>query len=124
MKALEYDMLPYDKYMEICHGKKVSKTWFHSVEVSGPTGSEQLLFYFIPCRKRHLKNKILSPVSLIIARSENGSYRILESEPISLREIGYSDGELVFFLSNGEIKTGEVRFTIKTMLGEVIRSYL
>jgi len=124
MKVFEYDMLSYEKYTDICHGKKVSRTWFHGVEIAGSTGREQILFFFVPCRKRHLENKTLSPVSLIIARSEDSSYRILESEPISLREIGYSDGELIFFHSSGEIKTGEVRMTIKTMLAEVIRSYL
>jgi Fic family protein len=124
MRAFEYDMLPYEKYSDICHRKKVSRTWFHGVEIAGPTGREQLLFFFVPCRKRHIDNKTLSPVSLIIARSENSSYRILESEPISLREIGYSDGQLIFFHSNDEIKTGEVQMTLKTMLAEVIRSYL
>ena len=124
MRAFEYDMLSYEKYTDICHGKKVSRTWFHGVEIAGPTGREQLLFFFVPCRKRYIDNKTLGPVSLIIARSENSSYRILESEPISLREIGYSDGQLIFFHSNGEIKTGEVRMILKTMLAEVIRSYL
>ena len=124
MRAFEYDMLSYEKYRNICCGKKVSRTWFYGVEIAGPTGREHLLFFFVFCRKRYTENKTLSPVSLIIARSENGGYRILESEPISLREIGYSDGQLIFFHSNGKIKTGEVRMTIKTMLAEVIRSYL
>ena len=84
---------------------------------------EQLLFFFVPCRKRNVENKTLSPVSLILARTENSSYRILDSEPISLREIGYSDGELIFFHSSGEIKTSEVRMTLKKMVADVIRSY-
>lgn len=124
INLLEYDVLPFDKYLDITLGKKVSKTWFVGVEIIGPQSKERMLFFFERFVEKARDKKVLSPVSLVLARSDGASYRKLESEPVSLREVAYSDGQLIFSYSNDQIVTGNVRLTLKTMLAEVIKSYL
>ena len=72
---------------------------FIAFEIDSYTKKEKILFFFVHTIRENPAFKI-NQVSLLLARSENGSSRILESEPIRLREIGYHDGQLFFFDSN------------------------
>lgn len=123
MKVLEYDLLSFDKYLDLCSGKKVSRTWFMGFDVMSFDQKERILFFFVNTMRR-LKDLKLNPVSLILARSDNGSYRILEAEPIRFREIGYSDGQLLFFQSDDEVEEGNVKLNLSNLIADVIKSYL
>jgi len=124
IKLREYDILPFEKYQDICLGKKVTKTWFLGITLFGPNSKENLLFFFVPRTERVKNIKRVIPVSLVLARDDGVSYRVLESEPISLREVAVSDSKIISFQSDGGHKIGNIQLIQKTILAEVIKSYL
>jgi hypothetical protein len=65
-----------------------------------------------------------SRVSLSISRFDGGRYARLSSEPIGLREIGYRQGTLLFVSRDKKVEEGSVRTTLKTLLADIIKSYL
>jgi len=92
----EYDMLSFEKYMNISQQKKVSRTWFLGIEMNSPGSNVRILFFFEYAPQKILSKKNASRVSLTLAMFDGTLYRRLTSEPISLREIGFADGQPVF----------------------------
>jgi hypothetical protein len=124
LKLSPLDILPLAKYLDICIGRKAPKTWFLGIDLVGPSGKEKLLFFFDnSCTYTWAKANV-NPVCLTLARHDSDSYRALENEPISLRRIGYSEGELIFLHENGDIVRGQVTMTLKMLLAETIKNYL
>ena len=124
MKVNVYDIISFDKFLDIILGNKVSKTWFMSVEIITPDLREKLLFFFSRYLKEKWQKNISIPISLVATRYDGSSYRILHSEPISLRETIYSDGQLLFLCAGGRVIEGNVYETLRNMLAEVIETYL
>ncbi|MBI5579945.1 MAG: Fic family protein [Deltaproteobacteria bacterium] len=124
MVMKEFDMISIEKYIDFCNNKRVTRTWFLGFEIKGPTARERFLFFFVPCFLRNINSDKLGPVSLLLARFDGTKYRILESEPINLREIVFSSEKLIFTNSNKEIISGSSSFIQKTLIAEIIKSYL
>jgi len=123
MKFYDYDMLSFEKYMDLCNGKKATKTWFIAFALETPTRQERILFFFVSSTRKIAEIKI-SPVSLIIARAEDGGYKILVSEPINLREICLSEDQLVFFDAENNFEQGNIKTQLQILIADVIKSYL
>jgi molecular chaperone DnaK (HSP70)/fido (protein-threonine AMPylation protein) len=100
-----FDTLPYEKYDALIRGLTAPRTWFFNVEISSETHSELFVFFFRSISEVFLKTgkkarlpKEPAPrdVTLNISRLSDGTYHRLENQPISLREIYYSDGQFLF----------------------------
>jgi Fic family protein len=124
MRCHVYDLLPIEKYREITAGKSVTKTWFIGLEMSGPRSRERVLWFFTGASWVLKQDTQASRVSLAISRSDGTRYVRLNSEPISLREIGYRQGMLVFVLRDKKIEDGSVRKVLQGFMADIIRSYL
>jgi hypothetical protein len=70
------------------------------------------------------QNPRSSKVSLVVSRFDGSQYQRLDSEPISLREIGYRDGELEFLSREGIVPVKGIRQMLVIFLLEIIKSYL
>src|SRR6185295_3536208 len=66
--------------------------------------------------KGQMQDQKASRVSLAISRFDGNRYNRLSSEPITLREIGYRDGELLFFLRDEVLSFTSVRYAIEDFL--------
>ena len=120
----DYDMLSLDKYIDISQDKRVSRTWFLGIEMTGPISSVRMLFFFEHARYKIASKKNSSRVCLTLAMFDRMFYRRLTSEPISLREIGFADGQLVFMYNGDVVAEGTVGLALETFLAEVIKAYL
>ena len=120
----QYDLLTPEKYDDISLGKGVSKTWFLILELYGPHSREKILFFFHRATKKIADEVKASKVGLIASRFDGEQFQRLDSDPISLREIGYNDGELIFYSNDGSISRGNVRETLMLFLAEIIKSYV
>jgi Fic family protein len=124
MRLQEYDVLTFEKYDDISMGKRATRTWFIGFEISRGRSSEKVLLFFNRASWRLTEDPRVSRVSLALSRFDGSRYQRLSIEPISLREIGYRDGELLFFSREGIMRVKEVRHILKLFLSELIRSYL
>jgi len=124
MNLRDYDVLTLEKYEDITSGSRVTKTWFVGLEILGPESRERLLFFFNRASRSLGHDPKTSRVSLAISRFDGNRYQRLSAEPITLREIGYRDGELFFFSKDAVIQSSNVRETLESLLKEVIESYL
>lgn len=124
MKLLEYDVLPFEKYDDICSGRKATRTWFAGLEIFGPQAREKLLWFFNHASRSVAMDPKASRVSLAVSRFDGTRYQRLISEPISLREIAYRDGELLFFSRDEAMSFRSVRQALESFLAEIIKSYL
>jgi hypothetical protein len=117
-------LLTPEKFEDINAGKGATKTWFISLEVFGPCSREKILFFFNRATKKIIEEVKASKVGLIASRFDGTQFQRLDSEPITLREIGYNDGELLFYLHDGSISRGNIRETLMLFLAELIQSYV
>jgi Fic family protein len=118
-----YDMISMEKYHALANEKRASQTWFIMLGVNWRTFTERILCFFqTPSRAFKTLNSNLE-VTLALARYDGESYNRLINEPISIREIGYSDGQILFFCNDGQILEGHVRFMIEKLLVELIENY-
>jgi hypothetical protein len=124
MNLRDYDVLALEKYEDITTGRRASKTWFVGLEILGPGSRERLLFFFNRASRSIAQDPKASRVSLAISRFDGNRYERLSSEPLTLREIGYRDGELLFFSKDAVLTSSNVRETLESLLKEVIESYL
>ncbi len=124
IKMQEYDLLTQDKYEDIGAGKGATKTWFLGLEISGPNSRERVLFFFSHASSKITEDVKSSKVGLVASRFDGSRYQRLGSEPISLREIGYRDGQLLFLSRDGVISSKNVRQTLTLFLAEIIKSYI
>jgi hypothetical protein len=92
--------------------------------MSGPGTSVRTLFFFEHASPKITSRRNASRVSLTLARFDGTLYQRLSSEPISLREIGFADGQLVFIYNDGVADEGTLGLILKTFLAEVIKAYL
>ena len=124
MRLQEYDLLPFEKYEDISRGKGATRTWFVGLEISGPRSREKILLFFSCASWRLTQNPNASRVSLVVSRYDGSRYQRLDTEPISLREIGYQDGALLFLSREGIIPVKGVQEMLKFLLAEIIKTYL
>jgi Fic family protein len=124
IKTIEYDMLSFEKYSDICSGNRATKTWYFAIEIVYPKGSERFLFFFRHCYKQKHNFPNLSQVSLVVAKYINDGYNILNSEPIKLREICVRDIDLVFFNGQEIIEDKNINRIIKEFFADIIKAYL
>ena len=124
MRLIEYDMLSFEKYTDICSGNRATKTWYFAIEIFFPNGSERFLFFFRHCPRQENGLVELSPVSLVLARYTNDGYVVLKNEPIDLREIGINDANLVCFNRTGLLKGKSNNLIYKEFIADVIKAYL
>ncbi|HMH43697.1 MAG TPA: Fic family protein [Pyrinomonadaceae bacterium] len=120
----EYDLLTYEKYDDFRMGKKGTKTWFANVSVSNQRSREKMMFQFEHATRSITEDPAANQVSLIVNRLYGSIYRPLQTEPITLREIGYRDGELLFVSKDGIIPMRDVRQVLRIFLAELIRAFL
>ena len=59
-----------------------------------------------------------------IKRFDGTSYQRLLSEPITLREIGLFDGQLVFLDATGNMIKEATSVVLKTLFSELIKAYV
>lgn len=83
----------------LSRGKKATRTWFQVLEISGIRSYEKMLLFFSRASWKPMQEPKASKVSLVASRFDGTRFQRLNTEPISLREIGYQDGELLFFSS-------------------------
>ncbi len=124
MRLQEYDVLTFEKYEDINLGKRATRTWFLGLEISGVRARERVLLFFNRASWRLNQDPKASKVSLAVSRFDGSRYQRLHIEPITLREIGYRDGELLFFSQEGIMPWREIRQTLKLFLAELIKCYL
>jgi hypothetical protein len=124
MKFKEYDLLTFEKYDDIRKGKRATKTWFVGLEISGPRSRERVLLFFTRASGRIIQESKANKVSLIVSRFDGSRYQRLDSDPISLREIGYHEGELLFLSREGVLPVRGVRQILNSFLADIIKSYL
>lgn len=122
IRLMEFDILPFEKYLDIEEGKKFTKTWFLGIEISSNSSTERLLFFFN--RSTGLLPLNASKVSLMLARYDGTSYQKLTTEPIDLHEVGYVDGDLAFAYADGTLTKGNLPFVLKKVLAQLIESYM
>jgi len=120
----DYDVLALEKYEDISSGRRASRTWFVGLEILGPDSRERLLFFFNRASRSIAQDPKASRISLAISRFDGSRYQRLSAEPITLREIGYRDGELLFFSKDAVLTSSNVRETLESLLKDVIESYL
>jgi len=125
MKSIEYDELSFEKYIDLGEGRKVTRTWFFRVDFAYDRSYEKILFFFQHASQQIKKLEYSSPVSLCLARFDGTSYRRLFYEPVQLHEIGISQGNPVFLLSEGKIETGDIKPVVSDFLFyDIARNYL
>jgi fido (protein-threonine AMPylation protein) len=124
MRCHVYDLLPIEKYIDIANGRSATKTWFIGLEISGPQSRERVLWFFNNASWTLKQDKQSSRVSLGISRFDGNKYTRLGSEPISLREIGYRQGTLLFVSRENKVTEGSVRKVLQGFLADVIKSYV
>ena len=122
VKTADFGIIPFEKYLDIEEGKKFSRTWFLGLEVAGENAKERFLLFFN--RSPETAPKGSSRVSLTLARFDGTGYQRITSEPISLREIIYKEGELIVLCSEGSEAKRNLRKTIRNLLAEIISSYM
>ncbi|MEA3361469.1 MAG: Fic family protein, partial [Thermodesulfobacteriota bacterium] len=118
----EHDVIDFDKYLATLAGGKVPSTWYFIVEICGPNGAEKLLLAFDQCKRADEKNGY--DISIELLRYDGQEYIKLSSEPISLRYVFYSNGNLMFVNNDGSETEGRVRHEMALMVAEVIKGYL
>jgi hypothetical protein len=126
IRYLPYDTLPIDKYEALITGNRTTKTWLHGCEIIAVPRREKFVFFFQGISSQFVatarsKGVALSPndVSLAVSRWSDGLYRRLQDEPVFLREIAYSDGQLLYLHATGS-RSWEVQFL---PLSEVINTF-
>jgi len=124
MHLRDYDVLALEKYEDITGGRRASRTWFLGLEILGPGSRERFLFFFHRASRSIVQDQKASMASLAICRFDGNEFQRLSSEPITLREIGYRDGELLFFSKDAVLPSNNVRETLEAFLKEIIESYL
>jgi molecular chaperone DnaK (HSP70)/fido (protein-threonine AMPylation protein) len=124
IKLQEYDLLPFEKYQDICAGKRATKTWFVSLEISDPTSCEKVLLFFNRASRSIERDPQASKVSLAVSRFDGTRYQRLYNEPIKLREIGYRNGELLFLSRDQVMSFSGVRYALEAFLADIIKSYM
>jgi len=117
-------MLSFEKYNDILQGKKVSKTWFFSVQIEGPSSHTKVLFFFenIPNIKSFKQN--IHKIVLTMVRFDGVNYQRLLSEPITLRSVGFKDGQLIFLNAVGQPIQNSTTLMLKTLFAELIKAYV
>lgn len=124
MRCETFDLLTLDKYVDIARFKSVSKTWFVGLELVGPSSREKVMWFFTGASWILKQDTKVSRVSLAVSRFDGTRYLRLTSEPISLREIGYRQGALLFVSRDRKIEDGSARKALQTFLADIIKSYL
>jgi hypothetical protein len=124
LKCHVYDLLPIEKYRDIASGKSVTKTWFIGLDIVGPRSKERVLWFFNGASWILKQNTQVSRVSLAISRFDGTRFVRLHTEPISLREIGYRQGTLLFVSREKKVEDGSVRKLMQGFLADIIKSYL
>jgi hypothetical protein len=124
MRCHVYDLLPIEKYMDITNGRAVTKTWFIGLDIFGPQSRERVLWFFTNASWTVKQDKQSSRVSLGISRFDGNRFIRLGSEPISLREIGYRLGTLLFVSRERKVTEGSARKVLQGFLADVIKSYV
>jgi hypothetical protein len=124
MRFHVYDLLPIEKYNEISNGRSATRTWFIGLDILGPESRAKILWFFNNASWTMKQDKQSSRVSLGISRFDGNRFVRLTSEPISLREIGYRQGTLLFVSRDRTIAEGGVRKMLQGFLADVIKSYI
>ena len=119
-----FDLLTLEQYVNIANGRPVSRTWFVGLELFGPTAREKAMLFFNSASPSLRHDVKASRVSLALSRFDGASYVRLNAEPISLREIGYREGSLLFVNRDKGIEDGSVRKLMQNLLADIIKSYL
>ena len=119
-----YDMISLEKYVALSKNQKASRTWFCLFGINhGPLTEKLLCFFQKPSfeLQREVKN---ARVSLALARHNGEAYVRLVNEPVKVREVCYSDGQIVFLCADGSIIQGNISYTIKEMVADLIKNYI
>ncbi len=121
---MEYDMLSSDKYLDILANKKVSRTWFFGLAVLGPSSYVKALFFFEHLPVHFGDMPEINKVMLTLVRFNGATYDRLTSEPITLRGVAYSNGQLVFLGRNSIIEKDTPRHALTVLLADLITAYV
>ena len=124
----EYDMLPFEKFKDICSGKRVSKTWFFTVEITDAFFSKQRMLFLFERIPSPIEKKInVSKVCLSILRFDGTMYQRLTSEPIKIRKVAYMDGDIVFIDNEDKLLAKDEKRTVnhylKYIIADILKSY-
>ena len=124
----DYDMLSFEKFKDICSGKKVSKTWFFTIEIADAYLIKQRLLFLFERIPSLVESKVnVSKVCLTILRFDGNVYHRLTSEPIKIRKVIYMDGDIIFsddsdtFLIKNEKAT--VNYYLKYIIADTLKAY-
>ncbi|HOS45885.1 MAG TPA: Fic family protein, partial [Paludibacter sp.] len=120
----EYDMLSFDKYLDILKNDRVSRTWFFGSTISGSSSNVKVLFFFehLPHYYGSIPN--INKVILTLVKFNGTTYERLTTEPLTLRGVAYSLGKLVFLGNKNNTVEDTPRHALKTLLAELIKTYI
>lgn len=120
----EYDMLSFEKYLDILKNKKVSRTWFFGTAIVCYSSNIKVLFFFehLPTVFGDVPN--INKVVLTLVRFNGATYERLTSEPLTLRGVAYCDGQLVFLGRDGNAIKDTPKYALSTLLAELIKAYI
>jgi hypothetical protein len=119
-----YDVLTLEKYIDVAIGRNVPRTWFVGVELCGPLATEKTMLFFDAASPIMRRDGKASGVSVRVGRFDGTGYVPLDAEPITLREVGYRQGTILFLSRMQMIEEGAARMMLKAFLADVIKSYL
>jgi molecular chaperone DnaK (HSP70)/fido (protein-threonine AMPylation protein) len=134
LKQFSFDMLPFDKYMALINGSRASRTWLNGCEIAFEGRRERFVFFFQTLSPQFIMAVrgagVKLPqrdVTLCVSRWSDGIYERLLDEPIGLREVAYSDGQLLFLLATGarkfQAKIAPMSETIQNFFADIIEAF-
>lgn len=123
IKLYTYDMIDYDKYIDILYNKKLSKTWFFAFDIIQERKKEKFLFLFHYLDERIINIKNLNKVSLALFRDYKNQYTKLKNEPIEIRELCLVEDKIAVLNYNNNIDYKENEYIINKILADIIDEY-
>lgn len=135
IRVTMFDTLPFEKYESIIRGTYTPKTWLTGCQITSDLKRENFVFFFQglshhfsgTAREQALTLPIRD-VSLAISRWSDAMYRRLLDEPISLREIAYADGQLLFLIAGAsgqwQIKSSPISEIVNDFFADAVEAFL
>lgn len=125
LECSKYDALSEETFKAYWTRREKSKKWFFELSLYNPPDKIGLMFQF-----GRSSNALVSahtgvaPVScsLALGGGSTGVWQEIKDEPISLREIGFADGSLVYLDDSGEIITETFNDILNEIISDILNS--
>mgnify|MGYP001325942661 CR=1 FL=1 len=118
-----YEMIDFEKYLDISRNKKVSRTWFFGIHIHSPFKRERFLAFFQGVSSEIRSKKGVHKSSLVLTRHVGDGYKRFYNEPISIRELFLVDDSMYVLGPDSKIISGDKNGFCSTFLKEVLEEY-